>query len=586
MLRAARGVAASACRLPLLMLSLAAAPAAIAQSNSPFQCAATAAVPPIIRAEGVTELVGDLVLNCTGGAPSQFGATVPQVNVQVYLNTNITSRLIADPLSEATLLIDEPTGPSQRLCSTNPCVIPGTGTPGGVNYRTTPTPNTFPGRQTGPNSLTFLGVPIDPPGPNSTRVIRITNVRANATQLGISQTLALSTVLMFVSISGSTALPISNPAQTVAYVQPGVNFRVLGLDSSANPVAVPAATGVPYAPCATSAQMVLRFEERFPSAFKIRGTPPPGLMYDTESSPTPVRQDSPGVDSFTESGLYNPTLTGRANAGLADSGTRLMARFSNLPDGAVLVAELYERNRYPSRARMVAVDQNGAGAFTPAGSDLASAVASGGTATFVWEVLQADPFQLETIDFNVTIYYSPAGKLSTSLVTGGFAPLATTGLASATAAIPRFGPGYPQNAFTTSACSFNLLFPYVTNSASFDTAMVISNTNYDPFVSPSNQGTCTLYYYGNNAPPPQTSQPIPPGASLAWTLGSGGNFGVTATPGFQGYVIARCGFPYLHGFASIGPAGNPSRVAYLPIILDMPSMTYQRTQTMGENQAH
>ncbi len=37
---------------------------------SAFVCQATAGNPNIVRAEGVTELVGDLVLNCTGGSPT------------------------------------------------------------------------------------------------------------------------------------------------------------------------------------------------------------------------------------------------------------------------------------------------------------------------------------------------------------------------------------------------------------------------------------------------------------------------------------------------------------------------------------
>jgi hypothetical protein len=32
-----------------------------------FQCVANAGVPPLMRAEGITELTGDIVLNCTGG---------------------------------------------------------------------------------------------------------------------------------------------------------------------------------------------------------------------------------------------------------------------------------------------------------------------------------------------------------------------------------------------------------------------------------------------------------------------------------------------------------------------------------------
>ena len=44
-------------------------------------------------AEGVAELVGDLVLNCTGGKPTSPGSAIAPQNVQISINTNITSRI-------------------------------------------------------------------------------------------------------------------------------------------------------------------------------------------------------------------------------------------------------------------------------------------------------------------------------------------------------------------------------------------------------------------------------------------------------------------------------------------------------------
>jgi len=78
-------------------------------SPTSFTCSATAGVPNIIRAEGLTELLGDLVLNCTGGIPTPNTFPIPLTNVQISINTNITSRLVgAGGISEALLMIDEP----------------------------------------------------------------------------------------------------------------------------------------------------------------------------------------------------------------------------------------------------------------------------------------------------------------------------------------------------------------------------------------------------------------------------------------------------------------------------------------------
>jgi len=80
--------------------------------NPPFSCNTSVSVAPIVRAEGYTEHTGDLVLNCTGGVPTSINQPVPQVNVTVFLNTNITSRVLAANLfDEALLLVDEPNSP-------------------------------------------------------------------------------------------------------------------------------------------------------------------------------------------------------------------------------------------------------------------------------------------------------------------------------------------------------------------------------------------------------------------------------------------------------------------------------------------
>src|SRR5258705_63116 len=84
-----------------------------------FQCFANSGVSTPARHEGVTELVGDLVLNCTGGTPTPQGAPIPTVNIQIFLNTSATSKLLAGNWSEALLMIDEPLPAIQRVCGTS-----------------------------------------------------------------------------------------------------------------------------------------------------------------------------------------------------------------------------------------------------------------------------------------------------------------------------------------------------------------------------------------------------------------------------------------------------------------------------------
>jgi len=202
--------------------------------SSSFTCAANVSSTPQIRGEGYTELVGDITLLCTGGPILTPGTQVPQVNITLFLNAPVTSRLIAIPAggtaSEALLLIDEPgasalgavpaTGagtpfgpgapvnPCQAAVST-PCqafvsqvTSTGVGTPANITATTvinvatnTPlpngsatatvaaslAPNVFQGVVSG-NSVTWFGVPVLPPGTTGiTRTFRLSNVRINAT---------------------------------------------------------------------------------------------------------------------------------------------------------------------------------------------------------------------------------------------------------------------------------------------------------------------------------------------------------------------------------------------------------------------
>ena len=84
----------------------------------------------------------------------------------------------------------------------------------------------------------------------------------------------------------------------------------------------------------------------------------------------------------------------------------------------------------------------------------------------------------------------------------------------------------------------------------------IANTSAEPFGRSPTKGEVILHYFGNTtgggpAPNPQRSLSVPPGQSLVFTLSSGGNYHVEATPGFQGYIIADCEFPDGEGLAAL-----------------------------------
>ena len=99
----------------------------------------------------------------------------------------------------------------------------------------------------------------------------------------------------------------------------------------------------------------------------------------------------------------------------------------------------------------------------------------------------------------------------------------------------------------------NLLYPFVSNQSGFDTGISISNTGDDRFgthlpACPGGGCRCTLYFFGANAAPSVSTDPISPGVTYATVTSS-------VAPNFQGYVIAACNFPYAHGFAFLSDIG-------------------------------
>ncbi len=113
-----------------------------------------------------------------------------------------------------------------------------------------------------------------------------------------------------------------------------------------------------------------------------------------------------------------------------------------------------------------------------------------------------------------------------------------------------------------------LLFNYVTNRAGFDPGMAISNGSLNKFGAAERPGVCTIFYHGTTlgggpAPAPQRTQFIFPGDQLVFTLSSGGK-GVSATPSFEGYIIALCDFPVARGVSFVSDLGLQKFFAPIP----------------------
>jgi len=403
-------------------------------NNSPqaFTCVANAGTPVVDRVEGITELVGDLLLQCQGGNPTPKGQVVNTTDLRLSLNTNITSRLLGGSgFIDALLLIDEPypndsngTGtvtqgthpgpadavvaagiignitvpansPFQVLCAPRTQPTNGAGsTPASCNYLlgtyTTGNPNTAYGGANSPylqanqtaqnqfageysastvyearsfsvSAVEWDGVPIDPPGTTGLRLIRLTNVRANACQLGLSSTLIPTQIVGFVGITGGQFFTINNPQQTLAYINQGlvVSGQNTQLQQCNNLNVGGGGIGGNFFAGSTVGIAVtnVNVREGFAQSFKRVAYSPDtsisgiGIAAGSSFSSTggftsiffynTAPQNVPGLSYNTESG-FQPTLPNGTTQldprlGSALFGTRILLRFSNVGIGARLI---------------------------------------------------------------------------------------------------------------------------------------------------------------------------------------------------------------------------------------------------------
>lgn len=417
-------------RLLFLLTSLGVAlPLGAQVAAPPVTCAATAPSPRAVRAEGKAELVGDVVVTCTGGSPIGVDLVIPSVSFTLLFNSTIASKTLGPGVSEILALLDEPAPTAQFPCLESACVSFGNGLGSGYYGPTVfstgafGNPNIFQGNITSGNAVNFV-LPFDPPGAGQTRVFRFTNIRLDATTAG-------NNPLRLVTISANQ-IPIPNGGGlTLATPQTGVAGNVR---DGANGAAAPNGVSVTLSPSGASAvrAATLRFSTAFSGAAKPRTT---ASLTSLDAAPAPAAQNLPGQTYNSETGFYNPSLgtttlgSDLAQAGLSNWGTRLMARFSNIPANVTIYVAL--RNEGAAvinapAARLISTETNGAGAFSAIAGNgtYAQLTTVNGSAMAVWEVLGASG-SASNWDFGVYLSYGAGiiaapGPISVRMGVGPF----------------------------------------------------------------------------------------------------------------------------------------------------------------------
>jgi hypothetical protein len=358
-------------------------------------------IPPSIRAESLSERIGDLLFLCQvspGGTPPPLTAVA---DLTMTLNATVTSRLLdANGRSEALLLATE------RLDNFNNTLTPLVPVLGA---------NAFTGRVIGPNVIRWSSIPIGAlyERGKQTRInpviaLRFTNVRVDGFSFLFSPDLTVDATL---EIKSTTPVTFDDVFAT----QPLAALTFAYLDYVNPPVQV--GLGV-YS-------TLVEFLELDNNAFRPRIAP------GQENS-------HPETYYYSESGFVDSRL-GDARIGEASQGTRLTIRLENIPAGVQIQAPSQSPNR---AAKLISANASGAGGTIVNSGFLTTyhnLPVTGGVATATYEIFASDPFNIEYYPIELGIFTSSgttAFNIANSITTS-FAPRSAAVTASTTAPIPR-----------------------------------------------------------------------------------------------------------------------------------------------------
>ncbi len=370
----------------------------------------TGATPPVVRAEGLTERVGDIVLTCTGTPGNMLNA-----NVTISLNTSITNRISSTPaasggeaLTGIVFTVDSGAGPQPVL-----------------------TPPLFAGG----NTLAFNGVALTF-SPQGALNLDIAGIRADANALPLG-----------FPIIASVSINNAGLALTSARLTTGTSERGLFVSYTASFIC--AQTGSPHPDALTfdslmsagTAFETARVTEGFGDAFQplsgfenfnadsgermliqYTGFPADSAVY--------VPDVVAGTDALepTSAGDFGLKVSGGVYAPSA-SGTLLLARVNGANSSGAGGMPVYQPGSVGSGGVTF-----GTVTQIPVGSD--------GTFYVVYEVVDANPSTIESATIPTFLGLASDANRQATITTEAvyFAPSSTVGMATNGDPLPRFVP--------------------------------------------------------------------------------------------------------------------------------------------------
>ena len=483
-----------------MMLSLVAVMALSSSVAQAQECFAFPSDANTVRAEGVTEMVGSILLTCRN--QDSFGqAPVPtNVKVSVTVNTMVTNALN-----------------SNRAVQGLTYTAPATGTALGTSDVTgTPSPQWTGGTKTQILSSDGMTISWEIPSAdlglatsNDGASIIIGGIMADASMVGNGEDVTATVMINDVTIEHS---PVK-----LADVKTGLEITV----KMASGLQCEVSTGT------TAKTATVTFKEGFVNAIMatsetggtVTGTPqklvlnfsgiPDGVTVTPSENGTGTPMDPPADDTATPAvpppgDLAPLTLATGNNSGVDN-------------DGNVVLSA-------------------GRGSITYTFDD------EDADTDNVREGL--DDAKVEWNDLTITFTW----KAGEPAIGAGSASLSYHPVTTSSATSPRFVSGASNEVVKIDDCDSSMTFPFVTNMHGYNTGIAITNTSEE-------NGMCILSFVGMNAPADDEEMAVM-GESVV-------TFSVSAmAPNFQGFVTASCDFRNGKGFAFIangyGSMGGPT----------------------------
>ena len=486
----------------IVMLSLLASVVLSSSVAYAQDCGIQVLMPTQVRAEGMTEVVGDIELRCVPAAPvatpgfGMVAAPVPDlITISVQLNAGITNAVDLDGNVE----VDSGADNMAPSYDADELVLDAVELDGNGRSSTEIMDSAFGDGEVDGGMITWE---IDTNGENNIsnpfNLLEVSNndpglgfsvffrgIRANASAVGDGEDI---TANVYIEGTAVNSAPIK-----VADVSTGLDVKSDAL------VAI---SGLQCRP-GEEQTVIIRFVEGFASAF----TDDHELVLHLGGIPDGVTVTP--SDGGTGMAMNMVTSADLAPVSL-ESGTDSDGNVDLTAAGSGAVVYAFD-NEEPSSDALEGTDADLAEEWNDV------------TLTFEWE---AGSENTGLGSATVSVSFNPVGGDD----------------------VPRYVQGATMDVLEIDDCVTSMVFPFVTNMHNYDTGIALTNTS-------GGAGSCMLEYSGTNAPADTQMMMVGAEGTATFTVS-------TRAPMFQGYINATCDFLGGQGFAFLtngfGYMGGPT----------------------------